>query len=255
MTSVFKILIFVGVISIVSGCGRKGSLIYPDMLTPSAPENVVAQQSGSAVKLQFTVNSKDRAGRPLQGLAGVKINRRTNDVEQKDVCRSCMTDYRLLRTVYMEKLSDDAQRFGSRIVLLDGDVKPGKKYSYIIFPFTSDGVEGAASEPVETSLFTVVPAPLLTVESLPTEIRIHLTPSALSGEPVGFNIYRSTVKNSHSFFPINAEPVKGCEYVDTAVQRGLTYNYTARALVADKSGKVAESEESVEVEGKLYDEE
>jgi predicted small lipoprotein YifL len=38
-----------------AACGRKGALIYPDMLMPVPPSDAAGQQSGSGVKLQFVL--------------------------------------------------------------------------------------------------------------------------------------------------------------------------------------------------------
>ena len=102
MRSVGPSALVVGFALLATACGRKGPLIYPDMLVPAAPAAVTAQQSGSAVKLQFALPDKDRAGRPVKGVAGVKISKRSTEADQKEVCRSCTTDYRLFRTLYLD---------------------------------------------------------------------------------------------------------------------------------------------------------
>jgi len=245
-----------GLLLMATACGKKGPLIYPDMLLPAAPVAVAAQQSGSAVKLQFSLPDKDRAGRPLKGIAGVKISRRTTDAGQKDVCRSCMSDYRLFRTLYLEHMPTDTQRFGNRLILLDGDVTAGNVYSYSIVPFTADGVDGASSSTASVRVGAPLPPPTLKIESLPTEVKLQIySQPPRSGRLLGYNLYRWAVAAARSYQPLNREPLKGNEYIDVSLERGLQYRYSARALIVSESGDVTESAESNEVEGMLKDDE
>lgn len=247
----------IGLSLMATACGRKGALIYPDMLVPAAPAAVSAQQSAADVKLRFTLPDKDRAGRPVQGVAGVKISRRVAETAQKNVCRSCMTDYVLFRTLYLEHLPATTQRFGNLLVVLDGDVSSGNSYSYSIVPFTADGADGAASPTAEVRVGPVpLPPPVLKIESLPTEVRLKLSVYPLiAARMLGYNLYRSSGAGPRSYLPLNREPLKGDEYVDGALERGVKYRYSVRALIVRPSGDIAESAESDTVEGMLKDDE
>jgi predicted small lipoprotein YifL len=241
---------------IATACGKKGPLIYPDMLVPAAPVAVTALQSDSVVKLQFALPEKDRAGRPVHGVAGVKINRRAAEADHKDVCRSCVTDYMLFRTLYLDHLPSNTQRFGNRLILLDSDVSAGNSYSYSIVPFTVDGVDGASSTSVDVRVAAPLQAPFLKIESLPTEVKLQITSQPLiSGRLLGYNLYRSPVATARSYQPLNREPLKGDEYVDAVLERGVKYRYSVSALIVLISGDIAESAESIEVEGMLKDDE
>lgn len=242
---------------LATACGRKGPLIYPDMLVPAAPAAVTAQQSGSAVKLQFALPDKDRAGRPVKGVAGVKISKRSTEASRKEVvCRSCTTDYRLFRTLYLDLLPTDTQRFGNRLILLDSDVNAGNVYSYRIVPFTADGVDGAASAIADVRMGSPLSAPAVKIESFPTEVRLQFSwQTPISGRLLGYNLYRSSGAGSRSYQPLNKEPLQVNEYVDSALERGVKYRYVVRAVMVQESGGIAESAESQEVEGMLKDDE
>lgn len=256
MIALGRSALVVGLSLLATGCGRKGPLLYPDMLVPAAPAAVTAQQSGSAVKLQFALPDKDLAGRPVRGVAGVKISRRVAETGQKDVCRSCMTDYRPFLTIYLDHVPVAAQRIGNRLVLFDGDVSAGNSYSYSIVPFTADGLNGASSPKVDVRVTLSLPAPLLKIESLPTEARLRFFPQSLiTGRLLGYNLYRWPVGAPRPYEPLSREPLKGNEYIDAALQRGVKYRYSARAVIVLESGDVAESAESEEVEGMLKDDE
>lgn len=236
-----------------AACGRKGALIYPDMLVPASPAAVTAQQSGSSVKLQFTLPDKDQAGRPVTGVSGVKISRMVSEAGQKDVCRSCLADYLLLRTLYLDPLPTDTQRFGSRLIMLDSDVREGNLYSYRIVPFTADGVNGASSAPAAAQVGAPAPAPAVKIESLPTEVKLQITSKNLNGSHIGFNIYRAAGAEARPFQPLNREPLQENTYADRTLSRGIRYRYVVRELSKQKSGEVVESIESQEVAGMLKD--
>lgn len=256
MRGIGRSLLVVGLSLMATACGRKGPLLYPDMLVPAAPVAVTAQQSGSVVKLQFALTDKDRAGRAMHGVAGVKIIRNVAETVQKDVCRSCMADYKPFQTLFLDHLSTNAQRFGNSLIVIDSDVVSGNSYSYRIAPFTVDGVEGSLSPPVKVRVATSVPAPVLKIESLPAEIRLQLSVHPLiAARMLGYNLYRSSGATARSYLPLNRGPLKSNEYVDGAVERGVKYRYAARTLIVRPSGDIAESAESDVVEGMLKDDE
>lgn len=256
MSVVFRLITLASLTLLSAGCGKRGPLIYPDMLLPAAAAAVSAQQSGSAVRLQFAITDKDRAGRPLHGVAGVKISRRVTEATQTDVCRLCTSDYRPFRTLYLDHLPTDTQRFGNQLILLDADVTPGNLYSYSILQFTPDGLAGAPSEAADASVAAPLSSPSVKATSLPTEVRLQLSYShSQTGKLLGYNLYRRTESGESSYLPINSEPVGGGEYVDTTLDRGVKYLYSARVLVRSEAGVVMESAASQEVAGMLKEDE
>lgn len=245
-----------GITLAITACGKKGALVYPDMLVPAAPTAVSAIQSGAAVKIQFDVPTSDRAGSRLNNLAGLKISKREAYSTSVQTCRSCTEDYRLFRKLYLDLLPDFAQRFGNRLIVLDGDVSAGRQYTYVIVPFTKEGVDGASSSQALVQLVTALPPPSLLVESHPTEIKLSFAvQSPVEGILIGYNLYRTLQNSSFPLQPVNRAPFLGNEYVDSGLARGTVYRYLARAVVRLPSGVVVESLVSNEVEGMLKDDE
>lgn len=256
MSGQWQAALLVGLSLITVACGKKGALIYPDMLVSAAPTAVTVQQSGTVVRLQFTIPDKDRAGRPLHGVSGVKISRRTAEVDQKNVCKSCLSDYRLFQTLYIDHLPANTQRFGSRLIVVDGDVIAGNIYSYRVVPFTADGVDGASSSTAEARMIVPLLAPDLKIQSFPAEVKFQISSQPpISGSLLGYNLYRWSAVTARSYQPLNRKPIKGNEYVDSDLERGVKYRYSARALILLTSGDIAESAESNEAEGMLRDDE
>lgn len=256
MSGLGRYALVAGLSLMATACGKKGALIYPDMLVPAAPSAVAVRQSGSAVKLSFALPGKDLAGRSLRDLAGLKISRKAAETEQQNVCRSCMADYSPFRTLYLDRLPTGTQRFGNSMMLLDGDVSAGNSYWYTIVPFTTDGMDGAPATTAVVRVVTQLPAPYLKIESLPTELRLQTSSQSTTDVTlIGYNLYRWSALNPKSYFPVNGEPLKGNEHIDTGLDRGVRYHYSARALFRLTSGDTVESAESNEVEGMLTDDE
>ena len=256
MRGLCRAALLVGLPLIMIACGKKGPLIYPDMLVLTAPTAVTAQQSGMVVKLQFGLPDKDRAGRQIKGVSGVKISRRTVEVDQKNVCKSCLSDYGLFRTLYIDHLPADTQRFGSRLIVIDRDVSAGNLYSYRIVPFTADDVDGAPSLAAEARVTAPLAAPELKIESFSTEVKLRISSQpTISGALIGYNLYRWSAATVRPYQPLNMEPVKGNGYVDSSLERGVKYRYLVRMVMLLASGDIVESTESNEVEGMLKDDE
>jgi len=248
--------IIAAVLANLSACGKKGALLYPDMLVPDVPTAVVAYQSGTSVKMLFNLPENDRAGRKLDDLAGVRISRQVQDIHQEEVCRTCLTDYHLFRTLYLDVLPDDTHRSGSRVLLVDGEVTAGKKYSYRVVPFTKTGVSGPGSTPAATDVISAQLPPALQVESFPTEIKLTFAGvPPEDGSLVGYNLYRTITKGQYALLPINREALSTAVYIDSRLQRGVRYYYRVRSLVKRGSETVVESLVSNEVEGMLKDDE
>jgi predicted small lipoprotein YifL len=251
----FASILFVTLI--MTACGKKGPLIYPDMLIPAPPTAVIARQTGQAMKLSFVVTQKDRGGRDLKNLGGVTIFKRTAIAGQKPGCNACTEDFALFRKLYLEPapLERGVQRFGSMILLLDSEVKVGEEYSYIVKPFTKDSVDGQASAPVTAAMVTPPQAPHLNAVPDPIEIQLNFSSSpAVKGIFVGYNLYRAPKGEVLPYVPLNKEPITGMSFVDSGLDRTLSYVYAARTVVKMPTGVLVESELSDEVVTRLTDE-
>lgn len=238
----------------MTACGKKGSLVYPDMLVPKAPAYATAIQSGSGVKIIFNLPTSDRAGNRLNNLAGLKISKRESDLALEQLCSSCLNDYQLFRKLYLDLLPEGTELSGNRLTVLDGDVKPGLLYSYVVVPFTKEGVEGESSPQMSVKLVQAVLPPILHIEAQPTEIKISFVSlPPVEGVLIGYNLYRTSGKNPFSYLPINKTPLNLKEFVDKGLARGVKYRYLARAVVRLPSGTIAESLVSNVIEGMLDD--
>jgi predicted small lipoprotein YifL len=241
---------------VVTACGKKGPLVYPEMLVPAAPSNIAAQQSDHSLKLSFTLPSKDRAGRTLSGLAGVTILKRDAVAGQLPGCSACTDDYSLFRKLNLDLLPTGTQRNGSLIMLLDGDVHPGREYSYIVTAVTREDIAGAASAPITAGMVQPPLPPVLQANSQPTQINLEFVGLPhLEGTFAGYNLYRAQKGESFSFWPLNREPLTANQFSDVGLERGTAYIYAVRTVIRLSTGSFVESGMSNVVEGKLKDDE
>jgi predicted small lipoprotein YifL len=251
-----KLACLLFVLLAIAACGKKGPLLYPDMLVPAAPSAVSAHQSGNSMKLSFVLPSKDLAGRNFAGITGVTIIKRDEPVGQNPSCSNCTTDFSPFRKLNLEPLSPNTQRYGNLLVLLDADVQAGRLYTYRVSAVTKDHLEGALSVPVAAVMVTAPLPPVLQVISQPTEIQLEFA-GLPPGEGVitGYNVYRALKGEAFPFQPQNREPLAGNRFVDTGLERGTTYSYGVRTVVQLPSGGRVESGLSSEADGRLKDDE
>ncbi len=253
MRSVYLLLVMV---LLTSACGKKGALIYPDMLVPAAPANVSVRQVGSSIKLAFKLPDKDKAGQPLMDLSGVKILRRETTSGQDSGCNSCANDFRVFKAIYVDHLDASIQRFGSTFMMLDSDVRAGSEYAYRVLAFTKGNVSGEASRPVQTALVQAVQPPVLQALPEPTEVKLEFTGQPpLEGVLAGYNLYRTVKGDSLPFLALNKEPLANASFIDAGLERGVIYVYAVRMVVRLPKGELVESILSNEVEAGLSDDE
>jgi len=240
----------------ITACGKKGPLIYPDLLVPAAPSDVSAQQSSNSIKFSFVLPSKDLAGRSFAGLTGVAIIRRDEPSGQSPGCSACTTDYSPFRKLNLDLLPPDTRRYGNLLVLLDGAVQTDRTYTYRVLAIAKDDQEGALSAPVAAAMVLAPLPPVLQVHSQPTEILLEfvgLPPR--EGTIAGYMVYRALKGEPFPLLPLNREPLTGNRLTDVGLERGTTYVYGVRTVVRLPSGVRVESGLSNEAEGRLKDDE
>ena len=247
------------VVLLTAACGKKGALIYPDMLVPAAPAYVTVRQVGPGVKLAFVLPDNNKAGQGLigqAGLAGVKVLRRETIPGQDAGCSSCANDFRLFKTMYVDHVEASARLYGRQFMLMDNDVVVGREYAYKVIAFTKGNVDGEASKPVQAALVQAPLPPVLRAVSAPTEIRLEFVALPPHGGVLaGYNLYRWVKGEALPFLALNKEPLVHNSFTDTGLERGVTYMYAARMVVRFPKGDMVESVLSNDVEAGLRDDE
>ncbi|HEY3307559.1 MAG TPA: fibronectin type III domain-containing protein [Desulfuromonadaceae bacterium] len=253
MRCLFLLFIF---LFLCLGCGKKGPLVYPDLLIAAAPGSVTVHQVGQGLMLSLTLPDKDLAGQKLVDLAGIKVLKRESAHGQTQECNACTSDFVLFKTLYLDIQESSYRRYGNTLLLLDGNVATGRDYVYRIIPFTKEKLDGESSKPVTASVTLPSPPPVLHVFSAPTEIRLEFAGQPpVEGQLIGYNIYRSLKDEPQPFLPLNKVPLTTNSFTDSGLDVKATYRYTARTVVRTQAGTIVESGLSNEVEGALKEEE
>ncbi len=237
------------------GCGKRGTLIYPDMLLPAPPSKFSAIQSGNSVKISFFIPGHDRAGRKMKEIAGVRVVRLESPEGASQVCGNC-GGFTLIRTVYPDIPDEAVQLYGSRAIFMDGNVTGEREYLYKGVAFTKEGVEGEYSPVFKVHAREPLPPPALVVSPTPAEFRLEFSyTSAFEGKLLGYNIYRREKRDdAMPLRPLNPSPFTGGAFLDRGMDRRFTYIYSVRGVMLLPSGEMMESLPSKEVEAVLQDE-
>lgn len=215
----------------LSGCGKKGPLVYPDLLVPEAPQAVQLEQRGGSLQLSFNLPGRDLRGRGLQSSFIIEVQRRELKPDEVGECGSCPRDYQPPLRIDPE-FPDPARKFGKRLVLLDSDVQQGKHYQYRMKAVGVDGEAGAAAETVQVQVCSAPPAPLVNAAIqhggvILLEMQGEVPVNA---ELVGYAIYRAAADEELPFQPL-ATILGTNRYLDQNVQPGTRYRYVVRMLV------------------------
>ena len=215
----------------LSGCGKKGPLVYPDLLVPEAPQAVQLEQRGSSLQLSFNLPGRDLRGRGLQSPFVIEIQRRELKPDEIGECGRCPRDYQPPLRID-PAFPDPARTFGKRLVLLDSDVQQGKRYQYRMVAVGADGEAGAAVETVRALVCSAPPAPLVNATIQHGGV-IELVMQGTvpdNAELVGYAIYRAAGDEELPFQPL-ATTLGASRYLDQNVQPGTRYRYVVRMLV------------------------
>jgi predicted small lipoprotein YifL len=215
----------------MTGCGKKGPLVYPDQLVPEAPQSVQLDQRGNSLQLSFNLPAKDRRGRSLQQPFVMQVQRRELAPDERGECGDCPKDYQPAMRIDPE-FPAPALKFGNRLVLLDADVRHGKRYQYRLVAVGKDGEAGVPAETVRAMVCTAPSAPTITATTAHGGIIVLDLQSALpdNAELVGYAIYRASGDEALPFLPL-ATTLGTSRYEDQSVQRGVSYRYAARMVI------------------------
>lgn len=224
-------LVLLGTITI-SGCGKRGPLVYPDMLVPEAPQSVQLEQQGSSLQLSFNLPARDRRGRGLKEPFVVQVQRRELQPDEQAACGSCAKDYHTARLID-PAFPAPAMKFGNRMVLLDSEVSQGKRYQYRIAAISTDGAEsGALAETATARVCSVPLPPVITAQAVHGGMIVLQLQGELpeNAELVGFAIYRASGDEALPPLPL-VTTLGATRYEDQTVQQGVSYRYAARTVV------------------------
>jgi hypothetical protein len=237
-------LLLVSTLLFSAGCGKKGPLIYPDMLIAQPPRNLILMQSGLSLRISFDLPDKDLSGRKLDDLEALLIARRVYSGSTSVSCQDPFID------LYRINLAGPsaADRQGNHISWVDTDTRKGERYQYQLKTIQKGEMNGKAVSTAIAAVFTPPFPPVLKVHSIfGGAIRIDLSGASQADTSfVSYLLYRSEGGSGQPQL-LAVLPTGSSSYEDQAVQRGTVYHYVARMSVKRPDGIVAESELSAPV--------
>jgi hypothetical protein len=125
------------------GCGKKGSLRAPELVTPKTITNLTARSGPNSIILTWNRPTEYVDGSSMKDLASFVIFRK----EVSQSCPDCPVPYRQLTTVYVEDRDKFAQQKQYRYD--DQEVRPKAIYRYRVSSQLLDGSLSAPSNEIE----------------------------------------------------------------------------------------------------------
>ena len=127
----------------LSGCGKKGSPLAPELVIPETIRNLTARQDKTGVALTWSRPERYVDGKSLTDLTSFVIFRK--DISPS--CADCPVPYRPLTTVYVE----DREKFvkQKQYRFIDDQAQAKMIYRYRVSSQLKDGSLSAPSNEVE----------------------------------------------------------------------------------------------------------
>jgi hypothetical protein len=122
----------------LSGCGKKGNPLAPELVIPETIRNLTARHDKAGVTLTWSRPTQYVNGQALKDLTSFVIFRK----EIPPSCADCPVPYRQLTTVYVEDQEKFTKQKQYRFV--DEQVQSKATYRYRV---SSQLIDGSLSEP------------------------------------------------------------------------------------------------------------
>lgn len=122
----------------LSGCGKKGNPLAPELVIPETIRNLTVRQDKAGVALTWSRPTQYLDGQAIKDLTSFVIFRK----EIPPSCADCPVPYRQLTTVYVE----DQEKFikQNQYRFVDEQVQSKATYRYRV---SSQLIDGSLSEP------------------------------------------------------------------------------------------------------------
>lgn len=235
--------------TLLCGCGKKGPLIYPDLLLPEAPVAMRTEQFGNSLKVSMDLPGRNKVGKKVAKLGAVKLERRESALSEQD-CRACPAEFMLIKSVDLEYPAP-AELSGTRLAVVDTDLSKDKQYHYRAYAVLKDGGNGQPSAPVAGRLYPAPARPVIKGSSQVGSIRLLMDLQTYDGEFAELQIFKSLKGEPESAVPTFKLSSAVQEFEDSAVLPGKRYQYAVRVVFRKPDNVLVYSElsEIVELSG------
>jgi len=225
-------LVFLLLLVLLAGCGKKGPVRPLKQPLPAAPPEIALRQMGMRFLLAWDIPKVNQDGTSLTDLQGFNVYKMRYDPAED--CPECRDTSVLLEEIDLDYLRDVIRR-GDRLYFWDTELKTGFGYKYTVVPFTRRHRDGAPARVRQPMVPPPLPPTALVATGHDRMVRLAWEPAEENRqgvELIGYNLYRHKPGEAFPPRPLNHNPVTKNAFDDFDVQNGTNYIYSIRAVVS-----------------------
>ena len=148
-TQILFIALVFCVLTVISGCGKKGFPVAPDTSTPMAVNDLHAIIGEEAITLYWTIPESNTDGSKLTDLAGCKVLRSSATFDTSD-CHDCPKKFKRLADIGLRGTPYKKITVKDGILeYVDKDLTDRSTYTYKVLSYNLDGISSKDSNLVE----------------------------------------------------------------------------------------------------------
>jgi uncharacterized protein len=219
-----KIVFLMCVLTVLGGCGRKGSPIPWETVVPKRIVDLEATPREGRLLLRWSSPKENTDKSALTDLAEVQVLRSEGMLIGGE-CKGCAEK---AKVVYEMKVDRKEDMRGKKFSLFFEDQEARKVYVYQVVSINGRGYPGAPSNPV-TVYWDYPPQPPGRVDEERGDKRVDLSWQPVE-EATGYNVYRRLENEEFPMNPLNREPLTVTRYTDLNVQNEIKYFYSVRTV-------------------------
>ncbi len=212
-----NILIFSFIIPLLfCGCGKKSSPRPVALPLAGGINDLSGEVKDGVLFLSFTVPQKNRDGSAIVDLGGFRFYKS---------CGTCSGTFEPFRNISLEEAKGYTVERG-RLYIYDDDVMSGFEYHYKVYPYTTKGTRGDASNTYVIKWENPPEAPKNITVSTDDGIVELKWPRE---EGYFYNVYRYS-GNTYPLFALNQTRLAAGSFMDTGVTNNTEYTYEVRKI-------------------------
>jgi len=205
----------------LSSCGKKDNPMPVAVAKAGVIGDLRGEVKDGVLFLSFTplATIKPEKKEPGEGeakIAGYRIFKG---------CGTCLGDLQPFRTISLDERKGYTLA-GNRLYFYDDDLVPGNEYAYRVYPVTTRGTRGEASNAAVVA-WEEPPGPPGSVKATESDARVEISWTKEDGYL--YNIYRYD-NDMYPVIPLNPRPVSTSLYMDAGLTNGRTYVYEVRKV-------------------------
>lgn len=201
-------------------CGKKGNPVPLGRAVPAGISDFSGQVKDGVLFLSFSVPQKNQDGTPITDLGGFKVYKN---------CNTCIGAFELFKDVRLDE-EKGYTIVGGKLYIFDEDLADGYKYIYQVYPYTTKGTRGNASNALAVT-WKKPPAPPSGVKAIGSDGMIELSWTPEKG--YYYNVYRLE-GTTYPLFALNDKPVTVTLFTDAGLENGKKYIYEVRKTIREE---------------------